>query len=536
MKRFSLIYGVIFSLILAGCTIPDTDSGDGIVQTEYGALQGSVNDGIYTFLGVPYAEAHKRFVPAEKVKPWSGVRNATEYGPVSLQSNLTGFPEAPGAKDNNCQNLNIWTPGIDGKKRAVMVWLHGGGFASGSAQEVPAYNGENLSRKGDVVVVSVNHRLNVMGHLDLSAYGEKYKYSANVGEMDIVDSLKWIQKNIANFGGDPDNVTLFGESGGGAKVLTMMSSPYAKGLFNKGIVESGATESMGVNFTTLAASRRVGELTLRNLGITKNNIDAIQSVPYEKLVKESLKAQVETAGEFGLRGALNGQVSMDWEPVVDGDFLPTNPVTPESFAAAGKDIPLLIGSNLNEWAGMNLVMGPDKGKTFTAAEIDERLSKTYGANKDQVVNAFLTAYPGKTKEDTLYFDSFIRLPLLKIMSHKADQNGAPVYAYVMSYGSPLAFHTSEIPLVFNNPNTASPISTGAEKSEAKKAADAKMADTMSSAWISFAKTGKPSAADLPEWQTYTRDNGATMIFDTKSTLTHGHDHKLLKILAPDYQW
>lgn len=536
MKRFSLILGLTAVLALAGCTMSATDNENGIAQTESGALQGDVSDGIYRYLGVPYAQANQRFVPAEKVKHWDGVRNATEYGAVSPQSKLTGFPEAPGRQDNNSQNLNIWTPGIDGEKRAVMVWLHGGGFASGSAQEVPAYNGENLSRKGDVVVVSVNHRLNVVGHLDLSAYGEAYKYSANVGELDIVDSLKWIHDNIASFGGDPDNVTLFGESGGGAKVLTMMASPYAKGLFNKGIIQSGATESMGVNFTTLAASRRVGELTLRNLGISKENIDAIQTVPYQKLVEESIKAQVQTAGEFGLRGALSGQTAMDWEPVVDGDFLPTNPVTPDSFAVAGKDIPLLIGSNLNEWTGMNLVMGPDKGKTFTDAEIEQRLSNSYGAKKDQVVNEFLTAYPTKNKQDALYFDAFLRLPLLKIMTHKADQNGAPVYAYVMSYGSPLAYHTAEIPLVFNNPNAVPPISTGIEKSEAEKLADAKMAETMSSAWIAFAKTGKPAATSLPVWDAYTRANGATMILDTENALVHGHDRSLIKILAPEYQW
>jgi para-nitrobenzyl esterase len=535
MKNALLIVGVMTSLGISSFTAYAAN-GDTLVEIDSGTIRGAVNQGIYTYLGVPYAEAHQRFMPAEKVKHWDGVRSATEYGPVSPQSKLTGFPEAPGIQDNNNQNLNIWTPGVDGEKRAVMVWLHGGGFASGSAQEVPAYNGENLSRKGDVVVVSVNHRLNVVGHLDLSAYGEEYKYSANVGELDIVDSLKWIQDNIASFGGDPNNVTLFGESGGGAKVLNMMSSPYAQGLFHKGIVQSGATESMGVNFTTLAASRRVGELTLRNLGITKDNIEAIQSVPYQKLVEESMKAQVETAGEFGLRGALTGQVSMDWEPVVDGDFLPTNPVTPESFAVAGKNVPLLIGSNLNEWAGMNLVMGPDKGKTFTDNEIEERLSATYGDKKDQVVEEFSTAYPSKTKEDALYFDSFLRLPLLKIMTHKADQNGAPVYAYVMSYGSPLAYHTAEIPLVFNNADAVPPIFIGIEKSAAEKQADAKMADTMSSAWISFAKTGKPAAKGLPEWQEYTRENGATMIFDTESRLTQGHDRNLIKLLAPDYQW
>lgn len=538
MKKISFVFGLIAAAVLTSYSVfvEAKDSENKIVQIESGALQGGVSNGIYTYFGVPYAEAHERFVPAEKVKHWNGVRKATEYGPISLQSSLTGFPVPKGQQDNNAQNLNIWTPAIDGKKRAVMVWLHGGGFATGSAQETPAYNGENLSKKGDVVVVSVNHRLNVVGHLDLSAYGEKYKYSANVGIEDIVDSLEWIQKNIASFGGDPKNVTVFGESGGGAKVLALMTSPNAKGLFHKGIVQSGATESMGVNFTTLAASRRVGELTLKNLGITKTNLDAIQSVPYDKLVEESMKAQVETAGEFGLKGALTGQVSMDWEPVVDGDFLPTNPVTPDSFAVAGKDIPLLIGSNLNEWASMNLVMGPDKGKTFTATEIDQRLQKAYGANKDKVVAEFLKAFPTKTKADALYFDTFIRLPMLKIMSHKADQNGAPVYGYVYTHGSPFAIHTVEIPLVFNNPNAEPPISVGATKSEAEKQAIADISDTMSSAWISFAKTGKPSAASLPEWQAYTRSNGATMLLDTKNTLVHGHDKTLIKTLAPDYQW
>lgn len=535
MKRFSLILGLTSVLVFAGCASSGAISGDGIVQTKYGALQGGVSNGIHTYFGVPYAEAVERFVPVEKVKPWSGVRDATEYGAISLQSSASGFPVPKGRMDNNSQNLNIWTPGLDGKKRAVMVWLHGGGFSSGSAQESPSYNGENLSRKGDVVVVSVNHRLNVMGHLDLSAYGEKYKYSANIGVQDIVDSLEWIKENIASFGGDPSNVTLFGESGGGAKILALMTSPYAKGLFHKGIVQSGATESMGVNFTTLAASRRLGEATLANLGITKENVDAIQTIPYEKLVEETQKARVKTAGEFGLKGALSGQVSMDWEPVVDGDFLPTNPVTADSFAAAGKDIPLLIGTNLNEWASMNLIMGPDRGRTFSDAEIEERLRAAYGDKKDLVVEEFLKAYPSKTKADALYFDTFLRLPILKIMTHKADQKGAQVFAYVFTYGSPLAFHTAEIPFVFNNVDAASPISAG-PLSEAQKKDAAMVADTVSSAWIAFAKTGKPAAPALPAWEAYTRDNGATMILDVKNTLEYGNDRNLLKILAPEYKW
>lgn len=537
MKRFSIILGLAAAFVITGCaSFGSSQEAGGIVRTKNGALQGAVRDGIYMYLGVPYAEAKEHFAPAERVKPWKGLRSATEYGPISLQPSGSGFPAPAGKMDNDSQNLNIWTPGLDGKKRAVMVWLHGGGFSSGSAQESPAYDGENLSRKGDVVVVSVNHRLNVMGHLDLSAYGAKYKYSANVGVLDIVDSLKWIKENIASFGGDPANVTLFGESGGGAKILALMTSPYAKGLFAKGIVESGATESMGVNFTTLAASRRLGELTLANLGIDKDNVEAIQAIPYERLTEETQKAMVKTAGEFGLKGALSGQVAMDWEPVVDGDFLPTNPVTADSFAVAGKDIPLMIGTNLNEWAAMSLLMGPDRGKTFTAQEIEQRLQATYGDKKDRAVAEFLKAYPAKTKLDALYLDTFLRLPILKIMTHKADQKGAPVYAYVFTYGSPLSFHTAEIPYVFNNVNLPSPIAANGAKTEAEKEEAAQVADTLSSAWIAFAKTGKPAAASLPDWEAYTRADGATMVLDAKSYLGHGHDRNLLKILAPDYRW
>lgn len=227
---------------------------------------------------------------------------------------------------------------------------------------------------------------------------------------------------------------------------------------------------------------------------------------------------------------------MDWEPVVDGDLLPTNPVTYDSFAIAGKNVSLLIGSNLNEWASMNLVMGPDKEKTFSDTEIDQRLQKAYGANKDRVVSEFLKVFPTKTKDDALYFDTFIRLPMLKIMSHKSDQKGAPVYGYVYTHGSPFAIHTTEIPLVFNNPNAEPPISVGGSKSEAEKQTIAKIADTISNAWILFAKTGKPSAASLPDWKPYARTNGATMLLDSENTLVYGHDRKLMKILAPEYQW
>ena len=208
---------------------------------------------------------------------------ADTYGSMSPQGAISGLGDAGNqdGTDNNCQNLNIWTPGLkDGQKRPVMVWLHGGGFSSGSANG-EEFDGEALSRSGDVVVVGVNHRLNVFGYLDLAAYGEKYKDSANVGMWDIVDSLQWIQDNIENFGGDPDNVTVFGQSGGGAKVLALMTSPDAEGLFHKGIVQSGATETMGVSFNTQESSTRLAENVLENLGITEENLEDIQTVSVE---------------------------------------------------------------------------------------------------------------------------------------------------------------------------------------------------------------------------------------------------------------
>lgn len=484
-------------------SLEQTEQVDGVVETTAGLVQGTDEDGIWRYLGVPYAEAKERFVPAEEVKPWEGVRMADSYGPISPQGAISGLGEggAQDGTDNNSQNLNIWTPGVnDGGKRPVMVWLHGGGFSTGSANE-EGYDGENISRSGDVVVVSVNHRLNAFGFLDLSAYGEKYKDSANVGIRDIVDSLEWIQENIESFGGDPDNVTVFGQSGGGAKVLALMTTPYAKGLFDKGIVQSGATETMGVIFNSQEASTRLTENLLEELDITAENIENIQTVPVEELEAAAAKALSETGEELRLPASLGGGYSMDWEPVVNGDFLPTDPVTEDSFAEAGRDIPLLIGSNLNEWSGF-----------FESAPIEPT---------EELTEALREAYPDKTELTAEQVDTTtIRLPLLKIMTHKADQNGAPVYAYLFTYGN--SYHGAEIPYVFD-------LADGSQEEQ-------KLAEQISQAWINFAKTGIPGVEGLPKWEPYTRESGGTMILDTESRMAYHHDQKLLSILVPDYQY
>ena len=477
------------------------EQADGVVKTTAGLVQGTKENGIYRYLGVPYAEAKERFVPAEEVTPWEGIRMADTYGPMSPQAQISGVDgeASQDGTDNNSQNLNIWTSGVnDGKKRPVMVWLHGGGFSTGSANE-DGYDGEAISSSGDVVVVSVNHRLNVFGYLDLSAYDDKYKYSANVGLMDIVDSLKWIHDNIEAFGGDPENVTLFGQSGGGAKVLAMMTSPYAKGLFEKGIVQSGATETMGVKFNTQESSTVLAENILKNLNITPENLEEIQNVSVEDLEAAASDALVQTGEQLQIPTWTGDSYAVDWEPVVDGDFLPTDPVTDDSFAEAGKDIPLLIGSNLNEWTDY-----------FESDPVTPT---------DELTEALKEAYPDKTDLTAEHVDTtLIRLPILKIMAHKADQGGAPVYGYVFTYGN--SFHGAEIPYVFDHP----------EDNEEQKA----LAAQISQAWINFARNGVPETDGMPGWEPYTREGGATMILDTQSKLVHNHDQKLLKILAPDY--
>lgn len=492
---------------------PVVKSKEAIVSVKAGKLQGSKHDGVYQYLGVPYAEATKRFVRAEAVKPWQGVKDATKYGKHAPQM-VFGSDTADIGEDtaNNDQNLNIWTTSLDKKaKKPVMVWLHGGGFASGTANEAQ-YDGENLSRIGDVVVVGVNHRLNTLGFLNLADYGEEYKDSANIGMVDIVDSLKWIKENISAFGGDPDNVTLFGESGGGAKVLTLMSAPSAKGLFQKGIVESGAIETMGVSFTPDVVSREVTRETLKILNIDKDNINTLQTVPIEKLWQATSQAQANVAkrdhlslGVMGLSLGVMAPEGIAWEPVTGTDYLPTNPVLENGFAESGRDVTLMIGSNLNEWNSLFPMMQP----------------QNLSADTQKLYNE---AYPNEKPNEAAATDTFLRLPLLKIMNHKADQGGAPVYAYVFTKqnadnNGAGVYHTAEIPYVFSNIKDPDQLAT-----------------TMSLAWANFARYGKPSAPGLPQWERYTRQTQATMILDDVSVLRHNHDKKLIQALAPNYKY
>ncbi|TCP95983.1 para-nitrobenzyl esterase [Cricetibacter osteomyelitidis] len=513
-----------------------------VANTQAGKVQGFVHNGIFNYKGIPYATA-ERFKAPQAVAKWADTRTALTYGnicPQSAQNPLANFmfsgPHLQQSDD--CLNLNVWTPALnDGKKRPVMVWLHGGGFEAGSSIESYAYDGENLSRTGDVVVVSVNHRLNAMGYLDLSAYGDEYKHSANNGIQDLVAALKWVQTNAAAFGGDADNVTIFGESGGGAKVLTLMATPAAKGLFDKAIVQSGAVEQMGMTLLAPKTTKRVAELILQNLGLSGKEVAKLNILPYEQIAAASAKALKQTAEEQGLKNVMGTGTGLSWAPVTDGSYIPQEPVG-EQYPAIAKDIPLLIGSNLTEWNTIFAHFGDmakaqtDNHNTFTAAQVAQKMQQKYGSNAEAIAAAFKAAYPERKAADALYADSFLRPFAMKTARLKADQNGAPVYQYLFDWDTPIlggfamSYHTAEIPFVMNSLSL-----TETAHGNGDEAKD--LADKMSRAWVAFAKTGNPNVPGLPQWDAYTRQNGAVMLLDNHPQMRYFHDEKLMKLLQPN---
>jgi para-nitrobenzyl esterase len=502
----------------------------GAVTVAQGDLLGFVDNGIYTYRGVPYAKA-ARFMAPEAPDKWEGLRLAMNYGEICPYPTMTAVandeqfnPHRYLPENEACQFLNIWTPGVkDDAKRPVMVWLHGGGFTNGSSIEGTSYEGANLARSGDVVVVSLNHRLNILGTLDLSAYGERYSKSANTGMRDIVAALEWVQANIAQFGGDPENVTIFGQSGGGGKVRFLMGTPSAVDLFDKSVVQSGAS---GVVAMPQDLARAISERTVANLGLTAETIEQIETVPYDQLLAAGDKAlkQVEEAGLAK---------GVGWRPVIDGSFMPEDPVT-VGWAKFSADKPLLIGNVLHE-NGTIIGNKPDllfadNMNAWTPEHTTEKIAERFGDKAEAMTAAWKEAYPGRQLSELYFWDSTRRQGVVDMAELKAGNSKAPVYSYVFAWNSPVldgiggAWHVSEVPHVFNNIDLVPQVTGGG--------ADAKaMARAVSQAWVHFARDGNPNHPGLPHWPAFTGEGGATMIFDNYSTVRDHHDDKLLEIVS-----
>lgn len=497
-----------------------------VVTTSFGKVRGYIHDGTYTYKGIPYAKS-ERFMEPSKPDSWTNVRSSMTYGPVCPIDPTTSvydeiefpFHHDWGYMNERCQTLNVWTPQASpAQKRPVMVWLHGGGFSAGSSVELPSYDGENLTQKGDVVVVTVNHRLNSLGFLDLSAYGAKYKHSANAGLLDLVAALHWVRDNIAQFGGDPNNVTIFGQSGGGGKVTSLMNAPSAKGLFHKAIVQSGSYVS---NFTDKALSQQVGAAVLEELKLQPNQVDSLQTISYERLSAASGRALRKVAAT--LKAENRPAFGLGWGPVLDGDLLPYQPTDPKAIELS-KSVPLLVGSTKTEFGPFN-----PASRVADMAAARASLQKRFGDKTDAYMAAVKAAYPNTTDPaDYGNIDINFRAGAIRQATQKASTGTAPVYMYLFTWNSPVndgiykSMHCMELPFVFDNIDRCQEMTGGGKDAQL-------LADRMSRAWLAFARTGNPNHKGLPNWPTFTGQTGATMLFDNTCTVKNNPDKAVLEL-------
>jgi para-nitrobenzyl esterase len=507
VPSYSLLQGS--AAVILRATAQDAAAGGTFVtgETAFGRIRGVDADGIKVFKGVPYGAATSganRFRPAVDPTPWTGTRDALEYGPSTPQTDpAAGAANRGPGESEDCLVLNVWTPGLaDGRRRPVMFWCHGGGFRSGSAS-ARLYDGANLARRGDVVVVSINHRLNVLGftHLEDVA-GPAFAGSGTVGMTDIVHALEWVRANIERFGGDPGNVTVFGQSGGGRKVATLLAMPSAKGLFHRAIDESGPS----IRLVEREQANRIATRLLAELGIDRSRVASLQEVPLSRIM----------AAYFAVtRGMDREQLTAGFAPVVDGRVIPQHPFDPAA-SAVSPDVPLIVGTNRTEMTYQ--LAGDAAAFALDDGGMRQRVREFLGDRSTALVDVYRKANPGASPSDIFFLmisDFNYCAPIMTIAERRAALGRAPVYAYYFRWVTPVdggrlrTPHALEIPFVFDN-ITVSPGSTGGG------AEAIALSDKMSDAWIQFARSGNPNVAKLPAWPRFDGSERLTMVFDNAS--------------------
>jgi len=494
------------------------------VKTAYGRLRGMRTGDLVTFKGIPYAgpvAGANRFKAPPPLEPWTGLRDAFTPGPPSFQPNKrVGEPDA----SENCLVLNIWTPAADDRRRPVMFYNHGGGFVIGSASS-KNQDGGNLARLYDVVVVATNHRLGILGYLFLADIaGEEYATSGNQGILDINAGLKWVHENIAAFGGDPQNLMVFGESGGGAKTSCIYALPLAKDYFNKASIESGP----GVHMTPRDMATETARMVLTELGLSEKEVSKLRDVPAEKLVEVQGAVAKKAPGNLTLSGGRKGMVvghPGGFGPVVDGTYLPHDPFDPTA-PAFSKDKPLMVGTNKDEMAFFYWERKATDLFTLTDDGLKKQLDKDFGANADKILATYRQSRPGASPSDLYIAITTSRamwLGSIEIAEKKFAQKAASVYMYMFTHPSnmivpgtnhPLgAAHATEIWYKFDNvdeprnPNFPSLIGNDPGQKQA--------ALNMSEMWTTFARTGHPGAKSQPTWPAYDLQTRSTMMIDTQ---------------------